>query len=218
VTGSTTLLLIEVIQLWWEMQTAQTKPFSSIWPTASIDTSLCSAWRIAGTMSEAGRPIALNRPPAAQVLLKLIAAEKRALVYFAPTKDFHVVGNQADLLALLARCRKSDLDLAVRGLGLKSPLTQTLLPLAPTKSEAISGLETNGYVLRRNHDRNPDNDGRGMSILRTHAGTEAMSAGSVLESGLLRQLLELLTEDERRRAVEGLELIAHATEKRTDSL
>ena len=66
-----------------------------------------------------------------QNMLKLIDAEKRALVYFAPTKDFHVVGNEADLQALLARCRKSDIDLAVRGLGLKAPLTQTHLPLAP---------------------------------------------------------------------------------------
>ena len=64
-------------------------------------------------------------------MLKLIDAEKRALVYFAPTKDFHVVGNEADLQALLARCRKSDIDLAVRGLGLKAPLTQPHLPLAP---------------------------------------------------------------------------------------
>jgi len=50
-------------------------------------------------------------------------------VYFAPTKDFHVVGNEADLQALLALCRKSDIDLAARGLGLKGPLTQTYLPL-----------------------------------------------------------------------------------------
>jgi hypothetical protein len=53
----------------------------------------------------------------------LIAAEKRTLVYFAPTRDFHVLANEADLQALLARCRKSDLDLAARGLGLKAPLT-----------------------------------------------------------------------------------------------
>lgn len=66
-----------------------------------------------------------------QNLLKLIGAEKRALVYFAPTKDFHVVANETDLQALLALCRKSDIDLAARGLGLKGPLTQAHLPLAP---------------------------------------------------------------------------------------
>ena len=64
-------------------------------------------------------------------MLRLIDAEKRALVYFAPTQDFHVVGNEADLQALLALCRNGDIDLAVRGLGLKAPLTQTHLPLAP---------------------------------------------------------------------------------------
>jgi hypothetical protein len=66
-----------------------------------------------------------------QNILKLIGAQKRALVYFAPTREFHVVGNDADLQALLARCRKSDIDLAVRGLGLKAPPSQTHLPLAP---------------------------------------------------------------------------------------
>ncbi len=66
-----------------------------------------------------------------QNILKLIGAEKRALVYFAPTNDFHVVGNETDLQALLSLCRKSDIDLAARGLGLKTPLTQTHLPLAP---------------------------------------------------------------------------------------
>lgn len=65
-----------------------------------------------------------------QNLLKLTHSGKRALVYFAPTKDFHVVGNEAELQALLALCRKSDIDLAARGLGLKVPLTQTNLPLA----------------------------------------------------------------------------------------
>jgi len=66
-----------------------------------------------------------------QNMLKLIGPGKRALVYFAPTRDFHVVANEADLQTLFALCRKSDLDLAVRGLGLKVPLSQTHLPLAP---------------------------------------------------------------------------------------
>jgi predicted DNA binding CopG/RHH family protein len=39
--------------------------------------------------------------------------------------------NEGDLQALFARCRKSDLDLAARGLGLEAPLTQTNVPLAP---------------------------------------------------------------------------------------
>ncbi|HWE50936.1 MAG TPA: hypothetical protein VG273_14175 [Bryobacteraceae bacterium] len=66
-----------------------------------------------------------------QNMLKLVGAEKPTLVYFAPTKDFHRMKTETDLQALLARCRKSDLDLAARGLGLKHSLTETQLPLAP---------------------------------------------------------------------------------------
>lgn len=66
-----------------------------------------------------------------QNMLKLIGAEKPTLVYFAPTKEFHRLTTEADLQALFARCQKSDLDLAARGLGLKYPLTQAHLPLAP---------------------------------------------------------------------------------------
>ena len=65
-----------------------------------------------------------------QNMLNLIAAGKRALVYFAPSKDFHVVASQQELQALLARCEKRDIDSAVRALRLKTPLDQTSLPLA----------------------------------------------------------------------------------------
>jgi hypothetical protein len=66
-----------------------------------------------------------------QNMLRLIGAGKPTLVYFAPSKDFHRLTGEADLQALFARCRKADLDLAARGLGLKTPLTQTHLPLTP---------------------------------------------------------------------------------------
>jgi hypothetical protein len=64
-------------------------------------------------------------------ILNLIGAEKRTLVYFSPRKEFYVLANGDDLQALLARCEKSYLDVAARGLGLKTPLTQSHLPLAP---------------------------------------------------------------------------------------
>src|SRR5229473_2966884 len=64
-----------------------------------------------------------------QNMLNLIAAGKRTLVYFAPTKDFHVLANDQDLQTLLARCEKRDLDAASRGLGLKTPITQMPLSL-----------------------------------------------------------------------------------------
>jgi len=59
-----------------------------------------------------------------QNMLNLLAAGKRTLVYFAPTKDFRVLATEQDLQALLARCEKRYLDSAARGLGLKTPLTQ----------------------------------------------------------------------------------------------
>ena len=65
-----------------------------------------------------------------QNILNLIGAGKRVLVYFAPSKDFFVVGNEQDLQALLARCEKHDLDAASRGLGLKTPLSQIPLTLS----------------------------------------------------------------------------------------
>jgi hypothetical protein len=66
-----------------------------------------------------------------QNMLNLIAAGKRTLVYFGPTKDFHVLATEQDLQALLARCEKRYLDSAARGLGLKTPLMQPHLPLSP---------------------------------------------------------------------------------------
>jgi hypothetical protein len=64
-----------------------------------------------------------------QNVLNLIGAGKKTLVYFTPTRDFHVLANQQDLQSLLARCEKRFLDSAARGLGLKTPLTQPHLPL-----------------------------------------------------------------------------------------
>jgi DNA-binding MarR family transcriptional regulator len=79
-----------------------------------------------------------------------------------------------------------------------------------TLSEALAGLEDRGFVIRQ---AGPD-DARGTLVRRTREGTEAMSGGSVLESARLRRLLARLSEDELRRAVEGLELIALATERK----
>ena len=59
-----------------------------------------------------------------QNMLNLIGGGKRTLVYFAPTKDFHVLTNEHDLQGLLARCEKRYLDTASRALGLKTPLNQ----------------------------------------------------------------------------------------------
>jgi len=76
-----------------------------------------------------------------------------------------------------------------------------------TLSEALSWLEEMGYVARTTK-------GRSVLLVRTAAGTRAMSRGSVLESGLLRQLLRTLSGPEREVAVEGIELLAMAAERR----
>jgi hypothetical protein len=69
-----------------------------------------------------------------QNMLNLVGAGKRTLVYFAPTKDFHVLATEQDLQTLLARCEGRDLETAARGLGLKTPLTQPHLPLTLNRS------------------------------------------------------------------------------------
>jgi hypothetical protein len=69
-----------------------------------------------------------------QNMMNLVGAGKRTLVYFAPTKDFHVLATEQDLHALLVRCESRDLETATRGLGLKAPLSQPQLPLS------VSGL------------------------------------------------------------------------------
>ena len=78
-----------------------------------------------------------------------------------------------------------------------------------TLSEALSGLEEHGFVLRKGNEQ----DGRGTLIERTEKGTKAMSNGSVLEPERLRIMLQTLTGDERRRVVDGLELMARAGER-----
>jgi hypothetical protein len=65
-----------------------------------------------------------------QNMLNLVGAGKRTLVYFAPTKEFHVLASEQDLQALLARCQKSHLDAASRSLGLKTSLSQLPLSLS----------------------------------------------------------------------------------------
>ena len=62
-----------------------------------------------------------------QNVLNLMAAGKKALVYFAPSKDFHVLASDEDFQTLLARCDRTNIDAASRALGV--PLGQPYLPL-----------------------------------------------------------------------------------------
>ena len=75
-----------------------------------------------------------------QNILKLIGAGKPTLVYFGPMNDFHKLTNETDLQLLLARRRKDDLELAVRGLWLKHSLTQTHLPMVVLAERPFGSL------------------------------------------------------------------------------
>lgn len=63
-----------------------------------------------------------------QNILNLLAAGKKALVYLAPSKDFHVLATGQGLQALLARCDRRSIEAASRALGVT--LGQSSLPLA----------------------------------------------------------------------------------------
>jgi hypothetical protein len=62
-----------------------------------------------------------------QNVLNLLAAGKRTLVYFSPSKDFHVLSTDQDLQALIARCDRKNIEAASRALGVT--LVQPSLPL-----------------------------------------------------------------------------------------
>ncbi|MBI4907073.1 MAG: winged helix-turn-helix transcriptional regulator [Acidobacteria bacterium] len=75
-----------------------------------------------------------------------------------------------------------------------------------TLSEALAYLEKRSLICRKTDPADP----RAVLVSRTSAGSQAMSGGSVLQSSRLTLLLDQLTSDERRRAVDGLELLARA--------
>ena len=75
-----------------------------------------------------------------------------------------------------------------------------------TASVAIDRLVKRGYVSRV-----PDDiDRRRIHLRLTDAGARVCAAHSVLDPMLVEQLLGVLCDDERRRALDGLELLASA--------
>lgn len=77
---------------------------------------------------------------------------------------------------------------------------------ASTMSLAIDRLEAGGYVRRA---RDP-NDGRRVGVTVTASGAAVRRANSVLDQSLVQKLLGQLEPEERRRAIEGLQLLADA--------
>lgn len=89
----------------------------------------------------------------------------------------------------------------------QSDLAKHLSVAKSTLSEALRWLEECQYVIRE-----PDpHDSRTVRWRLSRAGAQAMSGTSVLESSTLARILESLDPADRARAVEGLEVLAHAT-------
>jgi DNA-binding MarR family transcriptional regulator len=80
---------------------------------------------------------------------------------------------------------------------------------ASSLSASLNRLETLGYLTRRARPR----DRRTIEVRLTPKGAEAMSATSVLDRERVGGLLARLTPAERKRAIDGLELLARAAEE-----
>lgn len=80
---------------------------------------------------------------------------------------------------------------------------------ASTMSLTLDRLEAGGFVERR-----PDEeDQRRVCVRLTVAGERIRQSSSVLDPALVTQLLAVLSDDERNRAVGGLALLAEAAER-----
>jgi DNA-binding MarR family transcriptional regulator len=80
---------------------------------------------------------------------------------------------------------------------------------AATMSLAIDRLERKGYVVRLRDAT----DRRRVHVRLTSAGVRVRSATSVLDPAHVDAVLARLTEDERARAIHGLELLARASQE-----
>jgi DNA-binding MarR family transcriptional regulator len=84
---------------------------------------------------------------------------------------------------------------------------------AATMSLAIDRLERKGYVVRLRDAT----DRRRVHVRLTTAGVRVRDASSVLDPARVDALLARLTEDERVRAIHGLELLARAAGQEMES-
>jgi len=80
---------------------------------------------------------------------------------------------------------------------------------AATMSLAIDRLEKKGYAVRLKDAT----DRRRVHVRLTTAGVRVREASSVLDPARVEALVSRLTEDERRRAIDGLALLARAAER-----
>lgn len=77
---------------------------------------------------------------------------------------------------------------------------------AATMSVAIDRLERKGYVVRLKDAK----DRRRVHVRLTTAGVRVRESSSVLDPSRVERLVSRLSEDERKRAIEGLALLARA--------
>jgi DNA-binding MarR family transcriptional regulator len=75
-----------------------------------------------------------------------------------------------------------------------------------TLSAAIARLAALGYVVQRRNSK----DGRAIDLLLSATGAAAMQASSVLDSARVNRMLGQLNAAERKRALEGLGVLARA--------
>jgi MarR family transcriptional regulator, organic hydroperoxide resistance regulator len=78
---------------------------------------------------------------------------------------------------------------------------------ASTMSLTVDCLARGGYVVR---SRDPK-DGRRVNLLLTRAGVRIKSQKSVLDPERVRLVLDQLTLEERKQAIQGLTLLARAS-------
>lgn len=83
---------------------------------------------------------------------------------------------------------------------------------ASTLSAAINRLAKLGYVTLRRADV----DGRAIDVRLSAKGAEAMQGSSVLESARVARMLGRLSGAERRRALDGISLLARAARAEGD--
>jgi DNA-binding MarR family transcriptional regulator len=80
---------------------------------------------------------------------------------------------------------------------------------AATMSLAIDRLERKGYVVRLKDAK----DRRRVHVRLTSAGVRVREASSVLDPERVEALVARLADDERRRAIQGLALLARAAQE-----
>ena len=77
---------------------------------------------------------------------------------------------------------------------------------ASTLSAAVTRLTSLGYIVQRRDDE----DGRAVGLMLSAKGAQAMQASSVLEAGRVKRMLAQLGAPDRKRALDGLALLARA--------